>query len=194
VALAAFAPAVRAAENPTEARLRDALRSTTAQLRAAEEEKARAQASEAALAKKVKELEARVAAESRPRGNPRAEAELRAALAAKTESAAKAGDALARLARCEAATQEAAEAGSARERERSELAAQIGPLEQRLRTCETRNAALFLTAREILERYEKVGLGDVLATREPFVGSKRVQLENLAQDYMDRLLEAKVSR
>ncbi len=181
----------RAGETPTEARLRDALRAATAQLRTAEDEKARLQASEAALQKKVAALEAKLVAAAKPRGDPRAEAELRAALAERTEAAAKLTEA---LGRCEASAREAGEAGRAREQERAQLTAQVGPLTQRLTTCEARNAILHQTAREILDRYAHIGLGGVLAAREPFVGKKRVQIENLVQEFEDKLLEQEVTR
>ncbi len=181
----------RAGESPVEARLRDALRTATAQLRAAEDEKARLQASEAALQKKVAALEAQLAAAAKPRGSPRAEAELRALLAETTEEAAKLKEG---LARCETSAREAGEAGRAREQEQAQLVAQVGPLTHRLTTCEAKNAILHRTAREILDRYAHIGLGHVLGASEPFVGAKRVEIENLVQEYEDKLLEHEVTR
>jgi hypothetical protein len=40
---------------------------------------------------------------------------------------------------------------------------------------------------EILTRYEKFSLGEALAAREPFIGLTRVKLENLTQDYSDKI-------
>jgi hypothetical protein len=182
------------AESPTEAKLRDALRAANAQLRTAEDDKATLQASAAALQKKVAALEAQLAtatAAAKPKGNARAEAELRASAAASAEANAKLQES---LARCEAAAREAADAGRTREQERSQLAAQVGPMGERLKTCEDRNGALFRLGREILDRYARVGIGDVLATREPFVGARRVELENLVQDYGDKLHDQLVAR
>jgi hypothetical protein len=45
---------------------------------------------------------------------------------------------------------------------------------------------------EILKRYEGFGLGTAIAAREPFVGSMRVKLQNLVQDYADKLAEQKI--
>jgi hypothetical protein len=202
ILLAALAVAVtlpvlgRAGESPTEAKLRDALRASTAQLRTAEDERAKAQASEAALQKKVQALEAQLAAAlaaakeaPRPRGNPRAEAELRSQLASKAEANQRLGEL---LSRCEAGAREQSEVSQAREKERAELASQVGPLGQLLTTCAAKNAILYRTAREILDRYANVGLGDVLSAKEPFIGAKRVQLQNLAQDYQDKLADQRV--
>jgi chromosome segregation ATPase len=188
---AAARPALaRAGESPTEARLRDALRAATAQLRAAEDEKARLQASEAALQAKISALEAKLAAAAKPRGNPRAEAELRVSLDEKTAAAAKLAE---DVRRCEASLRDANDGSHAREQERAQLAAQVGPMGERLATCEKNNAELYRVGREILDRYARTGLYDVLAAREPFVGARRVELQNLAQDYADKLLDRKVN-
>jgi hypothetical protein len=46
--------------------------------------------------------------------------------------------------------------------------------------------------KEILERYEKFGLGTALTAREPFVGTTRVRLQNLVQEYSDKLSEQRI--
>ncbi len=50
---------------------------------------------------------------------------------------------------------------------------------------------LYTTAIEILTRYEKFGLGDALAAKEPFIGVTRVKLETLVQGYEDKLSNSK---
>ena len=57
---------------------------------------------------------------------------------------------------------------------------------------ETKNRELYSLANEILTRYEKFGLGDALAAREPFTGITRTKLENLVQDYSDKIADARV--
>ncbi len=57
---------------------------------------------------------------------------------------------------------------------------------------ETKNRELYRLANEILTRYEKFGLGDALAAREPFTGITRTKLENLVQDYSDKIADARV--
>ena len=57
---------------------------------------------------------------------------------------------------------------------------------------ETKNLELYRLANEILTRYEKFGLGDALAAREPFVGITRTKLETQVQDYSDKIADAKV--
>lgn len=55
-----------------------------------------------------------------------------------------------------------------------------------------RNAELYATAQEILQRYSDVGFLEVAGRREPFVQSMRVRLENQKQDYEDRLRAARI--
>jgi chromosome segregation ATPase len=57
---------------------------------------------------------------------------------------------------------------------------------------EAKNLELYRLANEILTRYEKFGLGDALAAREPFTGITRTKLENLVQDYSDKIADARV--
>jgi len=54
-------------------------------------------------------------------------------------------------------------------------------------TCATRNARLYEIGGEILERYENKGVFSSLLAAEPFTGLKRVELENLVEDYRDKL-------
>jgi chromosome segregation ATPase len=57
---------------------------------------------------------------------------------------------------------------------------------------ETKNLELYRLANEILTRYEKFGLGDALAAREPFTGITRTKLETLVQGYSDKIADARV--
>jgi len=57
----------------------------------------------------------------------------------------------------------------------------------------TRNAELYKAALEILDRYRRKDFGAVLAGGEPFVQKSRIRLENLVQDYEDRLRAARVT-
>jgi len=42
-----------------------------------------------------------------------------------------------------------------------------------------------------LQRYHGLGVDDVIGAWEPFVGTKRVELQNLAQDYGDKISDNK---
>jgi DNA repair exonuclease SbcCD ATPase subunit len=73
------------------------------------------------------------------------------------------------------------------EAERKRLAAQVPVLQQLVADREAKNLALYQLGDEILARYGKAGLGDALGAKEPFVGFSRVKLENLVQDYKNKL-------
>lgn len=55
------------------------------------------------------------------------------------------------------------------------------------------NNALYNLGLELLERYQKKGVAEAAADSEPFLQLKRVQLENLVQDYEDKLEKERVS-
>jgi len=66
-------------------------------------------------------------------------------------------------------------------------------LERLVADRQAKNLALYKLASEILQRYQQFGLGDALTAREPFVGITRVKLQNLVQDYQDKLLNERVT-
>lgn len=58
---------------------------------------------------------------------------------------------------------------------------------------QTQNLDLYKTAIDILTRYENFGLGDALAAKEPFTGVAKVKLESFVQGYEDALSKSKAS-
>lgn len=58
--------------------------------------------------------------------------------------------------------------------------------------CRTQNAALYELGNELLTRYENKGLGDILASKEPFIQTARVTLENTKAQYQDKLDAARL--
>lgn len=56
-----------------------------------------------------------------------------------------------------------------------------------LQACIASNTKLHALGLELLDRYEKKGVADVLAQHEPFVQASRVRLENLLQGYREQL-------
>lgn len=65
-------------------------------------------------------------------------------------------------------------------------------LAQQQAQCRAHNAELYGLGTDLLRRYENKGMAEVLATREPFVQTARVKLENLRAEYQDRLDAARV--
>jgi chromosome segregation ATPase len=69
----------------------------------------------------------------------------------------------------------------------NDLATQLNTAQAQVGTCTAKNQQLYQIGNEILDAYSHIGLGTVLASREPFAASERVKLENTAQAYGDRL-------
>ncbi len=59
--------------------------------------------------------------------------------------------------------------------------------------CLVKNQKLVEISHEILVAYENIGVGKVLRAREPFIQSKRVQIENVAQAFGDQIYKSKFS-
>lgn len=66
---------------------------------------------------------------------------------------------------------------------------QLSETQTELKQCTSRNAALFELGNEVIDRFEKRTLGERVGQGEPFFQTGRVQLENLAEGYRDRLYE-----
>ncbi len=188
-------PVLRAAETAPDARLRENLRTTTVQLRDTQGQLATLQAASQAakdesdqkiklLTKQVEELIKN--ARTDKDAADKALAALKAGAAMQAEEFARIKD---ELARTKAAGDAAAALAAAKETERARLEAANLVLERTVADREAKNLALFKTGNEILTRYEKFGLGEALAAKEPFVGTTRVRLENLVQGYQDKLLD-----
>ena len=183
------APAARAQQPDT--RLRDTLRSTTAQLRALEDEKAQWQAKEAQHKKELEALRADLEAARKGAASRGDERAVKRQLSAQLEASAKATEA---LARCQKEAEENVSSQQARvkeaEEERSRAASQLEDLGRRAAACEERNARLSAAGKEFAAWVAKAS-GTVC---EPILGLRRVELENRTQEFEDRLLELKTGR
>jgi hypothetical protein len=170
------------------------LRATMLQLRASENEKATLQAAQAESAAKEKSLTEQVQALTKQSAadkdaSDKAIADLKAKVADQEQEIAQLKDTLEKWKEGYA---KAADIANAKEAERAKLAGQVIVLDRKVTDRESKNAELFRTGNEILMRYERFGLGDVLLSREPFVGITRVKLENQVQDYQDKLLNQRI--
>lgn len=187
LALATALPLAAHADEATETRLRDALRQAITQSRALEDSQAQLQAKLAEAEKQIEALRAQpVKAKPDAAILDAMEAEFNRRLAEQHATIARADETLTKW---KGAYEEAASAAQAKEAERAQLAAQLGGLSQRAQSCETKNAALFDAANEILDKLKNISVADAMAAHEPFVGLKKVALQNLAQDAEDKILD-----
>ena len=171
------------ADSAADAKMRETLRNTMLQLRTAQNERAALQASQAEAEEKLKKLNAEV--ESLRKDSAAANknvADQQAQLAKFKEA----------LQNWETAYKQATDVANAKEAARAKLADEVIVLQRQVADQRTKNAALFKTANEILSRYERFGLGEALAAKEPFVGVTRVKLETLVQDYEDKIADERI--
>jgi len=187
--------AVNAAEvNPAEAKLREGLKNTMLQLRAVQTEKATLEAAKAELEQKNQELATQLETMSKQlaadkEGADKRIAELTDRVVARGNEAVQLGQ---ELDKWKASQKEAAALAAKKEGERAKLASEKIVLERKVTDQQSRNAAMFKVGNEILTRFEKFGLGTAIVAREPFVGLTRVKLQNLMQDYADKLADQKI--
>lgn len=188
-----LAPAIPAAEPPptAETQLREKLRATMLQLRTAESERAALQATQAQSADEKKALTDRTAALTKQVNENKQTAQVVDSLKAQVAQQDKE---IAQLKEAVESGRQAAELARNKEADRAKLVAEVVvELERLVADRQVKNLALYKTATEILQRYEKFGLGDALTAREPFTGITRVKLQNLVQDYHDKLLSDRVT-
>lgn len=192
--VAAPAQDAAAAQQAAEARLREALKNSTLQVRNLETERATLQAAQAENEAKLKELSARIEAVTQRAEEDRrfaadAESALHAKLAAKEKEAELLKE---NLEKWKQSQQKAVAFGAAKEKERAELAQKVIVQQRRIDEQQVKNVALTELANEILDRYAKFGLGTALTAREPFTGITRVKLQSLMEDYTDKIQDQKI--
>ncbi len=73
------------------------------------------------------------------------------------------------------------------EAEKTQLQATVVDQAQLVETCEANNVKMLQINRELLVDYEKKGFLDAVLQREPLTQLKRVEIENIVQEYQDRI-------
>src|SRR5262249_40655120 len=74
-----------------------------------------------------------------------------------------------------------------REQELERVRADLEQGVQRAAVCEEKNVKLYGVGMEVLSRYDSKGCWDAVLQAEPFTQLKRVEMENLVEDYRDKL-------
>jgi hypothetical protein len=180
--------------NTVEERLRGQLRSTMLQLRDAQNQAATLQSAQAEDEKQKKALTDRVdeltkQAASDKDAATKTIADLNAKVTDQTTQINQMKDALDKW---KEAYNKAVEVATTKEAQRAKFESQAILLQRRVENDESKNLALYQLGKEVLNRYEKFGLGTAITSREPFVGITKVKLENLVQDYSDKLTDQTV--
>jgi DNA-binding HxlR family transcriptional regulator len=180
--------------NSPEERLRGMLRSTMLQLRDAQNQVATLQSAQTESDKEKKALSDRLDELTKQAtvdkdAATKSIADLMAKVTDQNTSITQLKDALDKW---KEAYNKAVEVAYTKEAQRAKFESQAILLQRRVENDEAKNLALYKLGKEVLDRYEKFGLGTAITAREPFVGTTKVKLENLVQDYSDKLLDQTV--
>jgi chromosome segregation ATPase len=189
-----FGQTLRAAEEDPTAKFREALKDTMLKLRAAQTDLANAQAAQYAAEAKATELTAKTESLAKDLANERNTstnmiADLNKKIADRDNSILELNAALAKWKKSYG---EVAKLASKREGQRAQLDTKRIELERKVQEEQQKNIEMYQAGMEILDRYEKFGLGDAILAREPFTAAKRVKFQNLVQDLSDKLTDARI--
>lgn len=164
-----------------EDRLRDQLRAQMNQVQQLQDQQAQLQAAKTAAEKERDDLKAQLAA---------AKAQLahasRSAVDVQKEAALEA-----QVTQYKDAATQAAGGVQQAQADRDKAQKAFDDIQKKLGVCEDKNAKLLKTGNDILDAYQNFDMGDAIGANEPFIGIKRVELENEAQGFDDRLHEGK---
>lgn len=168
-------------------KLRDALRSATAQTRSLEDQRSALQAKVADAEREKATLTSQVAA---------AKAQVKEVEKTHREAVDEFNQRLEdrnqTLEKWKGAYEEAATVARAKDGERAKFEGEATAYKASTKSCVAKNTQLMKVGRELLRRYEGVSFGDIAVINEPLIGARRVEVQNILQDYDDKLLEQKV--
>jgi chromosome segregation ATPase len=177
------------ADATTEAQLRAALQSATSQIASLEDQVANLQASQAPNVALIEALRAQLqkagagAGATAPAKNDAAVAKLTKQLAARNAA----------LGKTQSEFQAASSALSTETSVNAALKSQLASTNAGLASCTAKNAQLYAIGNQILDAYShKDDVFGTIADREPFIGFKRVQLQNIVQDDQDKLYDNQI--
>jgi chromosome segregation ATPase len=197
VALAVMMPcaAALAQQGSTEDRLREALRRATVELRGLQDAQGPLQANLDAMTKQRDDLkqqldEANAKLEAATAAPP---AEDLQALKDQIEALKKENASLqAGVSRWQSAYQQAADVARSRDADAKKLTGDLKLSEQTVALLKDENTKLVATAQDILHLYRTQDFHAILVwSYEPVVGFKQVELQNLVQDYEDKIYNLK---
>jgi chromosome segregation ATPase len=78
------------------------------------------------------------------------------------------------------------------EAERDQLKAVGLAKDRKIADQKAKNALMYQAGTDIIDRYERHGLGDAILSKEPFVGASRAKFQTLMQEYQDKLLDQRI--
>ena len=177
-------------------KLREALRNTMLQLRDSQNQVATLQATDVANAQKLKDLEGKIDSLTKQAiADRNTSANMVAELNAKLEE--QRGVLISfqsAIEKWKKSYGQVTALAQKKEAERAKFEAKSIKLERQVEDQRVRNIKMYEVGLEIIDRYEKFGLGDAILAREPFVGTTRVKFQNLIQNDQDKLADQKIKQ
>jgi len=192
VAAALFATATARADDsdPVE-RLKSALRNVTSELRAEQDQNAALTAKQARDTRDIADLTAQLDTLRKKTDDLQKQSD--AATDQAKSTATQLGQTQTALDQWKDAYQKAADIARARDAAAKTFEAQSNGLARRVNLCEAKNTELFAVGNDILNKLDSDDFSDSLLRHEPFTGLARVKLDNIVQDYQDKLRDQRVT-
>lgn len=183
----AFSSGTAFAQSETD-RLREALRSATAQTRALEDQRTALQAKvadadreKAAAKKEVDDLKAQLKKADKEHRD--AVDEFNQRLAERDET----------LEKWKSAYEEAATVARTKDAERAKFEGEATAYKASTKSCIAKNTLLVKAGMEMVQRYKDLTIGEIVVSREPMIQQRRVEIQNQLQESQDKFLDQKVN-
>jgi len=170
-------------------RLRDALRTSTLQLRTLEDQRAAVQAKLADAERDKAAMKAQL--ELARADLKQAEKQRRDLVEEFNQRLAERDDTLSKW---KSAYEDAAAVARTKDAERAKFESEATNFKAATKSCLAKNTQLIKVGREVLHRYEALTIGDMVVAREPLLQARRVEIQNLLQDYQDKFLDQKATQ
>ena len=165
-------------------RLREALRSATAQTRALEDQRTALQAKvadadreKAAAKKEVDDLKAQLKKADKEHRD--AVDEFNQRLAERDET----------LEKWKSAYEEAATVARTKDAERAKFEGEATAYKASTKSCIAKNTLLVKAGKEMVQRYKDLTIGEIVVSREPMIQQRRVEIQNQLQESQDKFLD-----
>jgi DNA repair exonuclease SbcCD ATPase subunit len=182
------------ADEDNSARLREMLHRTQEALRQAQSDNADLTRAKSDAEQKLKAATQQI--DAAQTSSKAAQASLHSKLASAEDTQAdltkKLGDAADRLAATNTKLNETAKQLAARDAELAQVKQGLEQSKSANASCESKNLKLYSYSQELLEAYRKKGVWASLSQKDPLLGLKEVDVENLVQEYRLKMASQKI--
>jgi len=187
--------ALAADTDPRAAREREMLRRAQEALRQSEEQNNELGRAKADAEQKVKDAAAQLDSARNASKSAQAalKSQLQTAAAAQADLTQQLERAKQQIAQLTAQQQDTAKRLSGREAELKQTQQDLQLSKTENSSCEAKNLKLYEYSDELVSRYQKKGVWSALTQKEPVLGLKEVGVENVVQEYREKLASQKIS-